>query len=93
MNGAIAATGEDRVTTFGNGLAGLLQRVGSTTCGGRRYFHACAPQGRSGGFHIHKTALAAPSGKRVIQQRCFLHAGGHFKGWNDYQFGRLTTSL
>ena len=82
MGGAIAATGNDGVTSAGDGLARLFARVGLAPRGLCRYLDPGLAQHRQCRFNVRQPPRAAAARQRVVEKSRLAHQDWNWKsGW------------
>ncbi len=82
MCSAIAATGNDGVTSGGDGLARLFARVGLAPGGFRRYLDPGLAQHCRDRFNVRQPPRPAPARERVVEESGLAHEDRNGRsGW------------
>ena len=79
MGGAIAATGNDGVTSAGDGLARLFARVGLAPRGFRGHLDPGLAQHGQCRFNVRQSPRAAPARQRVVEEGGLAHQDWNWK--------------
>lgn len=79
VDGAIAAAGEDGVTSGENGLTGMFESVGAGMRENEFGVDACAPQQSEHRFQLLLAAHSVATGVGVEEQDCLAH--GLSRSW------------